>query len=58
MLIDLICSECGEDFEAEFPFGADVKCPKCGVWLETEMEEDYDNLYFWVVRKADDQDQT
>lgn len=55
MTADLTCSECSEDFETGFPFGSDVKCPECGVWLQTEMDEDWDNLWAWVVGKADDQ---
>jgi len=55
---DLTCSECGEPFEIdEFPFGNDVRCPRCGVWLKTEMEESWDSLCCWVSGKADDQNQ-
>ena len=54
---DLTCSECGKDFEAA-PFGDDVKCPHCGVWLSTDMEEDWDNVWFWVTGKSEDQNQT
>ena len=52
-MCELLCPECDEYFNHEFPFGDDVKCPNCGVWLETDMEEDWDNLYFWVVGKSD-----
>lgn len=49
----LDCSECGEEFQPEErPFGDDVQCPHCGVWLETDLEEDWDSLYFWVVGPA------
>ena len=55
MTTDLTCTECLETFEAAAPFGSDVKCPHCGAWLETDMEEDWDNLMFWVVKKSDNQ---
>ena len=51
------CSECSEDFEPDsFPFGDDVQCPHCGVWLETEFEQlTYDSMANWVTGKAKDQ---
>ncbi|MCK5644295.1 MAG: hypothetical protein KAJ19_26080 [Gammaproteobacteria bacterium] len=56
-MTDFTCSECGENFEADFPFGDDVQCTVCKVWLATEMEEDWDNLYAWVTGKSEDQNQ-
>ncbi len=57
----MICTEYGafleesEDFR--FPFGDDVKCHDCGVWLETEMEEDCEgNCSGWVTGPSGNQD--
>ena len=57
MRATLECCECNEEFDTkEFPFGTDVKCPRCGVWLTTEMDEDYDgNIWAWVTGKSEDQ---
>lgn len=51
------CTECNEDFEAEGPFGDDVQCPHCKIWLSVDSEHDTDNSYFWVTGISDDQTQ-
>jgi len=56
-MTDFTCSECEEDFKAEFPYGSDVKCPHCRIWLSTDCEYDWDNMYAWVIGKSDDQEQ-
>lgn len=45
-MYSLTCPVCNEDFEIdEFPFGSNVACTHCGTELETDYEEDYDNIY-------------
>ena len=53
--MELHCSECDTEFEHDFPFGDDVQCANCGVWLRTEMEESGDSLFAWVIGKSDNQ---
>ncbi len=57
MMIMLTCSECDEEFGAEFPYGDDVRCPFCGVWLTTDSEYSEDSMSAWVTGKSADQSQ-
>ena len=44
------CPECGHDIEPdEFPFGDPVTCPNCGMEWETDNEESWDSLCWWIV---------
>ena len=56
-MTDFTCPSCDEDFEAAFPFGDDIKCPRCSTWLATDTEYDYDNMYAWITGVSSDQEQ-
>ena len=32
--------------------GDDEICPQCGQPIELEMEEDYDNIWFWFTKRS------
>ena len=50
-MAELTCLNCDEDFETEERFPDDEEqCPHCKTWMETDMEEDWDNLYFWATK--------
>ena len=51
------CLICGYDFEecnTAVPYGEDIMCPNCGSIMETEYEEDYDNMYWYVSKVKND----
>jgi hypothetical protein len=50
--MEFYCEKCGKNFYADFPYGDDVQCNHCLTWWETEMEEDYDNLFAWITNEA------
>lgn len=56
--MDFECPKCEKEFEGPFPYGDDVKCPHCRIWLSTEMEEDYDGLNAWITGISNNQTQT
>jgi len=50
------CLHCDEEFESEeCPFGDSVMCPHCGTWMDTDWDEDFDNLYWWVTQISKEQ---
>lgn len=52
-MAEFTCTECGEEFKTEFPYGENVTCPHCGTEFTTDMEEDWDNMWCWLVGKVD-----
>lgn len=54
--MNFICPSCDEDFETdECPYGDGVQCPHCHVWMDTDWDEDYDNVYCWVKGVSEEQ---
>lgn len=46
------CPSCEQDNDSAAPFGRDVTCEKCGKTFETDMEEDWDSIWFWITGPA------
>lgn len=54
--VEFECKKCGDDFEENWTFGDEVKCPQCGTWWETDFETNYDDDIFgpWLDREITD----
>ena len=54
--VELTCPGCDEEFECEWSFGDDVRCPHCGRLWSTEWETDgEDNVHGpWITGTADE----
>lgn len=46
------CLGCDTELEpTEFPYSDGVECPNCLLVNETDWDEDYDNMYWWVTQR-------
>lgn len=55
-MTEFTCSECEKDFEAPFPYGDNIQCPHCKIWLLTDAEYDIEDMHAWVIGKIEDKE--
>ena len=45
------CPKCGAEIDKDiipFPYSDGFNCPHCDEPINTDWDEDYDNMYWWI----------